>query len=152
MPGRPVAWVAGVVLVLEALGVVLVNALLAKVVDNQQMSLAGLDPEAMSSGAWVMGAIAALYLLACGVFLLRTALRDEAPGRVGRIVLISCAVVHGVLGALTVGLVGWPAFALMVVVLGLVVWVLIAYGPRDAPPAPPAPSVTAPSVAPPAAG
>lgn len=125
---RPVAWVAAVVLILEALGVVLVNALLAEVVDNQHMSLAGLASDAMSRGAWVMGVLAAVYLVVCGVILLRTALRNRAPGRIGRIVLISCAVVHGVLGALTVGLVGWLAFVAMVVVLGLLVWVLVAYG------------------------
>jgi hypothetical protein len=125
---RPVAWVAAVVLMVEALGVVLVNALLAEVVDNQHMSLAGLASKAMSRGAWVMGALAAVYLVVCGVILVRMALRNRAPGRVGRIVLISCAVVHGVLGALTVGLVGWLAFVVMVAVLGLLVWVLVAYG------------------------
>ncbi|MFJ4919779.1 hypothetical protein [Streptomyces sp. NPDC088725] len=133
---RPVAWVAAIVLLLEALGVVLVNALLARVVDNQQMSLAGLAASAMAVGAWVMGALAAFYLAVCGVLLLRAAVTNRAPGRVGRVVLISCAVAHGVLGALTVGLAGWPAFAFMMVVLGLVVWVLVAYGPREAAPAP----------------
>ncbi|KIF79170.1 membrane protein [Streptomyces sp. 150FB] len=128
MARRPVAWVAAVVLVLEALGVVLVNALLAEVVDNQHMSLAGLASNAMSRGAWVLGVLAAVYLVVCGVFLVRMALRNRAPGRVGRIVLISCAVVHGVLGALAVGLLGWLAFVAMVVVLALLVWVLVAYG------------------------
>lgn len=128
---RPVAWVAAVVLILEAVGVVLVNALLAQVVDNQHMSLAGLASNAMSRGAWVMGGLAAVYLLVCGVMLVRMALLNRAPGRVGRIVLIGCAVVHGVLGALTVGLVGWLAFVAMVAVLGLLVWVLVAYGPGE---------------------
>lgn len=133
MPRKPVAWVAATVLLAEALGVVLVNALLATVVDNQQMSLAGVDPGAMSLGAWVMGALAALYLVVCAVILLRTAIRDRAPGRVGRITLIVCAVVHGVLGALTVGLIGWAAFAFMMVVLALLVLVLVGYGPKPAP-------------------
>lgn len=133
MSRKPVAWVAAAVLLAEALGVVLVNALLATVVDNQQMSLAGVDPGAMSLGAWVMGAIAALYLVVCAVILLRTAVRDSAPGRVGRITLTVCAVVHGVLGALTVGLIGWAAFAFMMVVLALLVLVLVGYAPKPAP-------------------
>jgi preprotein translocase subunit SecG len=37
-------------------------------------------------------------------------------------------VVHGVLGALTVGLIGWAAFVFMMVVLGLIVLTLVAYG------------------------
>ncbi|MFE7390471.1 hypothetical protein [Streptomyces sp. NPDC057582] len=125
---RPVAFVAAIVLFVEAAGMVLVNGILATVVDNQEMSLAGLDPAAMSAGAWAMGGVAGLYLLLCGLVLLLTGIRDRAPGRVGRFTLISCAVVHGVLGALTVGLVGWAAFAFMMVVLGLIVLTLVAYG------------------------
>jgi MFS family permease len=125
----PVAWAAAIVLVVEAVGFVFVNGVLATVVHNQQMSLAGLDPDAMSAGTWGLGGVTALYLLVCAVIMLRTALRGRAPGRVGRPVLITCAVVHGVLGALTVGLVGWTAFALMMVVMGLIVLVLV--GPSD---------------------
>lgn len=125
---RPVAFVAAIVLFGEAAGMVLVNGIMATVVDNQEMSLAGLDPAAMSAGAWVMGGVAGLYLVLCGLVLLLTGIRDRAPGRVGRAALISCAVVHGVLGALTVGLVGWAAFAFMMVVLGLIVLTLVAYG------------------------
>ncbi|MET9477720.1 hypothetical protein [Streptomyces sp. NPDC002922] len=125
---RPVAFVAAIVLFGEAAGMVLVNGILATVVDNQEMSLAGLDPAAMSAGAWVMGGVAGLYLVLCGLVLLRTGIRDRAPGRVGRAALIGCAVVHGVLGALTVGLIGWAAFVFMMVVLGLIVLTLVAYG------------------------
>ncbi|MFF3061424.1 hypothetical protein [Streptomyces sp. NPDC057909] len=125
---RPVAFVAAIVLFGEAAGMVLVNGILATVVDNQEMSLAGLDPAAMSAGAWVMGGVAGLYLVLCGLVLLLTGIRDRAPGRVGRAALISCAVVHGVLGALTVGLIGWAAFVFMMVVLGLIVLTLVAYG------------------------
>lgn len=125
---RPVAFVAAIVLLGEAVGMVLLNGILATVVDNQQMSLAGLDPAAMSTGAWVMGGVAGLYLLLCGLVLLLTGIRDRIPGRVGRIALISCAVLHGVLGALTVGLVGWAAFAFMMVVLAMIVLTLVAYG------------------------
>ncbi|MET4648092.1 CHASE2 domain-containing sensor protein [Streptomyces atratus] len=128
MVRRPVAFVAAIVLFGEAAGMVLVNGIMATVVDNQEMSLAGLDPAAMSAGAWVMGGVAGVYLVLCGLVLLLTGIRDRAPGRVGRAALISCAVVHGVLGALTVGLIGWAAFVFMMVVLGLIVLTLVAYG------------------------
>ncbi len=130
---RPVALVAAVVLILEALGFVLLNWILSIVVDHQQMSLAGLKPGAMSVGAWAGGIFFGLYLAFCAVLLARTALRDRAPGGFTRIVLITCAVVHGLLGAFAVGLVGWPAFALMMVVLAMIVLTLVAYGePKDA--------------------
>ncbi|MFJ6010753.1 hypothetical protein [Streptomyces sp. NPDC092952] len=125
---RPVAVVAALVLFAEAVGVVLINSILATVVENQDMSLAGADPAVMSRSTWAMGGGAGCYLLLCGVFLLLAGVRDRAPGRFARVLLILCAVVHGVLGALTVGLVGWGAFAFMMVVLGLIVLTLVAYG------------------------
>lgn len=131
MVRRPVAFVTAIVLFVEAVGIVVVNGILATVVKNQDMSLAGLEPAAMSTGTWVMGGVFGLYLLLCGLALLLTGIRDRAPGRIGRIALITCAVVHGVLGALTVGLVGWAAFACLMVVLGLIVLTLVAYGPED---------------------
>lgn len=132
MARRPVAWVAAIMLLLEAIAIVFVNGVLATVVANQQMSLAGLDPSAMSAGTWVMGGVFGCYLVLCAAILVRTALRGRAPGRFGRMVLIICAVVHGVLGAVTVGLVGWTAFVFMMVMLGLIVLVLLAYE-REAP-------------------
>ncbi|MGW6746380.1 hypothetical protein ACWGDX_37550 [Streptomyces sp. NPDC055025] len=126
---RPVAWVAAIVLLLEAIGVVFVNGVLATVVDNQRMSLAGIDPGAMSTGTWVTGGVLGLGLVLCAAVLVRTAVRDRAPGRTGRFALTVCAVVHAVLGALSVGLLGWTAFAFMMVVLGMLVLVLVAYGP-----------------------
>ncbi|MGW1374941.1 hypothetical protein ACWD6P_11805 [Streptomyces sp. NPDC002446] len=128
MARRPVAWAAAVVLVLEACGIVLLNWILSIVVDRQQMSLAGLQPRAMSTGSWVAGALFGLYLLFCAAVLIRTAVCDRAPGGFARIALISAAVVHGVLGAFSVGLVGWVAFLAMTAVLGLLVLVLVAYG------------------------
>ncbi|GAA1309361.1 hypothetical protein GCM10009647_031520 [Streptomyces sanglieri] len=127
---RPVAFVAAIVLFVEAVGIVLINGILATVVKNQTMSLAGMDPAVMSNGTWAMGGVFGLYLLLCGLLLLLAGIRDRAPGRFARIVLIVCAVVHAVLGALTVGLVGWTAFASMMVVLGLIVLTLVAYGTR----------------------
>lgn len=156
MVRRPVAWVAAIVLLVEAVGFVFVNGLMATVVDNQQMSLAGLDPDAMSTGAWSAGGALGLYLLVCAALLVRAGTTDRGFGRVAKPVLISCAVLHGVLGALAVGLVGWTAFLFMMVVLGLLVLTLVAYGePRepaakapDAPEAPgTAPAETGPSAA-----
>ncbi|MEU3709160.1 hypothetical protein [Streptomyces catenulae] len=134
MARRPVAVVAAVVLILEAGGIVLLNWILSIVVDRQQMSLAGLEPGAMTTGALVAGVLAALYLLVCAAVLLRTALRDRPPGLLARIALIACVVVHAVLGAFSVGMVGWPAFAALMVVLALLVLTLVAYEERPAAP------------------
>lgn len=124
---RPVAWVGAIVLLVEAVGIALLNWFLGLVVNKQDMSLAGLDPHAMSVSTWIAGAVFGLYLALCGVIMANSAIRDRAPGRFGRILLISAAVVHGLLGAFSVGLVGWPAFAFMMVVLGLIVLTLVAY-------------------------
>ncbi|MET9531265.1 MULTISPECIES: hypothetical protein [unclassified Streptomyces] len=132
MARRPVALVAAIVLFLEAFGIAFVNLILGKVAHNQNMSLAGLEPSAISTGSWVAGGVFGAYLLLCAFFPLRAGITDRAPGRFGRILLITCAVVHGVLGALTLGLVGWPAFVAMIVVLGLIVLTLVAYE-RDRP-------------------
>lgn len=127
MARRPVAVVAAVVLVVEAAGIALLNWILGLMVDRQEMSMGGMDPDAMTVGTWVMGGVFGLYLLGCAAVLLRAAVRDRAPGRFARTALISCAVIHGVLGALSVGLVGWAAFAGLMVVLGLIVLSLLAY-------------------------
>ncbi|MFF5769097.1 hypothetical protein ACFY8V_02805 [Streptomyces californicus] len=127
---RGVAIVTALVLFGEAVGIVLINAVLATITENQNMSLAGMDPEAMTTGTWVMGGVSGLLLALCGVIALLAGVRDRSPGRLGRIVLIGCAVVHGVLGAVTVGLIGWSAFAFMMAVLALLVFTLLAYGPE----------------------
>jgi MFS family permease len=133
-----------VVLVLEALAIAFVNWILGLAVRHQKMSLGGLDPDAMAAGSWAGGGIFALFLIACAVLVARIALHDRMSGRVGRIVLIVCAVVHGVLGAIVVGLVGWYAFVVLMLVLGLLVGTLLLYAPEDrgdapaaTPPAPP---------------
>jgi hypothetical protein len=130
---RPVAAVTAVILVVEAFGVVAAQLFLSLVVDDQNMSLAGLDPDVMSKGSVVGGIFAGLFLLLCAYALLRTAIRDRGPGTFLRVVLIIAAVVHGVLGAVTVGLVGWLAFLFMMIVLALIVYSLVAYGaePRE---------------------
>jgi hypothetical protein len=78
---RPVAAVAAVTLMLEAVGIGLLNWILGLVVDRQRMSLGGMDTDAMSVGTWIGGGVFGVYLLLCGVVLLRMALRDRAPGR-----------------------------------------------------------------------
>lgn len=144
---RGTAIAAAVVLVLEAIAIAFVNWILGLAVHHQNMSVAGLDPDAMAVGSWVAGGVFALYLLLCAWLVARIAHRQEMVGRFGRIVLIVCAVVHGVLGAVVVGLVGWWAFAALMVVLGLLVGTLVLYAPEDEPGAaapqgpPPAPPV-----------
>ncbi|MFW3461743.1 hypothetical protein [Streptomyces sp. 058-1L] len=130
---RAVAIVTALVLFGEAVGIFAINAVLATVTENQNMSLAGMDPKAMSTGTWVLGGVSAVLLIGCGLIPLLAGVRDRSPGRFGRITLIGCAVVHGVLGAVTVGLVGWSAFAFMMVVLALLVFTLLSYGPKDRP-------------------
>lgn len=132
MARRSVAALGAAVLALEAIGIVLLHVFLGMVVDDQQMSLAGLQPRAMTLAAVVAGALFGVFLLLCAVVLTRTALRDRPPGRFPRLLLIGVAVVHGLLGALAVGLVGWAAFAFMMLVLGLLVWSLVSYGPDGA--------------------
>ncbi|MER5555052.1 hypothetical protein ABT001_25840 [Streptomyces sp. NPDC002793] len=125
------AFVTAVVLLVEAVGIVVVNGVLATVAGNQSMSLAGLDPDAMVTGTWVMGAVSGVLLVLCALIPLLAGIRDRAPGRFARIALIGCAVVHGVLGAVAVGLLGWTAFAFLMVVLALIVLTLVAYDPRE---------------------
>ncbi|MBA2808575.1 hypothetical protein E0500_014505 [Streptomyces sp. KM273126] len=139
---RPVAMVAAIVLFVEAGAVAWLNWFLGIVVDRQDMSLAGLDPDAMSTSSKAGGLVFGLYFALCGLSALLVALRGRPATGVRRVLLISAAVVHGLLGAFAVGLVGWGAFTFMMVVLGLVLLTLMAddrqTGPADA--------VTSPSV------
>jgi hypothetical protein len=130
---RPVAWILALVLFVEALGVAALNWFLGIVVDRQDMSLAGLDPDAMSVSSKVGGIVFGLYFALCGVVALLVALRDRAPAGFGRVLLISVAVVHGLLAAFAWGLVGPGAFVSLVVVLGLVVLLLMTYDRLEAP-------------------
>ncbi len=124
---RPVAAVAAGVLVIEAAVVAFVNLMLGLAVKRQSMSLGGLAPTAMSTGAFVAAAVFGLYLLACAAIAVRAAIVDRAPGRFARIALVVCAVAHCVLGAVVVGMVGWLAFVAMMVGLGLIVATLVLY-------------------------
>ncbi|MBP2584324.1 hypothetical protein J3A78_004802 [Streptomyces sp. PvR006] len=131
MARRPIALVTATVLFLEAPGIVAINAVMARFVKIQTMSLDGMDPDAMYTGTWALGIASGVALALCGLVALLAGVRDRRPGRVGRGLLIGCAIVHGVLGAVTVGLVGWGAFAFMMLVLGLIVLTLVAYGKGD---------------------
>ncbi|MET9603688.1 hypothetical protein ABZZ17_01335 [Streptomyces sp. NPDC006512] len=142
---RFVAGLAAVVLVAEAALLVLVHLVLGRTTANQSMSIAGSDPELMSTATYVMGAGIGAFLLLCAVLLAVAAVRDLPPGRFARVVLVVAAVVHGLLGTLSVGLSGWTVFAALMLVLCLLVLSLILYaapaadasdGPPQAPPAP----------------
>ncbi|MET9418876.1 hypothetical protein ABZY03_32745 [Streptomyces klenkii] len=128
---RSVAGLTALALAAEGLGIALINWILGVIVRRQRMSLAGSDPGLMSLAAWIAGGLFALYLLGCAFVALRAALRDRPPRTAARILLVTCGVVHGLLGAFCVALVGWGAFAAVMAVLALVVCTLLAYDPAD---------------------
>ncbi|MFD4377626.1 hypothetical protein [Streptomyces sp. NPDC058486] len=136
MARRPIALVTGAVLLAEAPAIVGLNAIMARFVEIQSMSLDGLDPDHMVTGTWALGIGSGLALALCAAVALLAGVRDRRPGRFGRGLLIGCAVVHGVLGAVAVGLIGWGAFAFLMTVVGLVVLTLVAYGKEAGAPAP----------------
>ncbi|WP_406124304.1 hypothetical protein OIE52_32225 [Streptomyces canus] len=130
---RPVAWVVAVVLFVEALGVAMLNWLMGNLVDAQNMSLAGLDPDAMSMSSKIGGVVFGLYFALCALVALLVAVRDREPAGLGRVLLISAAVVHGLLAAVAWALIGRPQFIFMIVMLGLIVLVLVTYDGRRGP-------------------
>ncbi|WP_251094671.1 MULTISPECIES: hypothetical protein [unclassified Streptomyces] len=136
MVRRPVAWVVAIVLLAEAVFIAALNWFLGVVVDRQDMSLAGLDPDVMATSSKVGGVVFGLYFAFCALVALLVAIRNRAPAGFGRVLLVSAAVVHGLLGAFAWGLVGWTAFLAMVAVLGLIVLLLMTYdragGPESA--------------------
>ncbi|MFE9563385.1 hypothetical protein ACFYM0_20005 [Streptomyces sp. NPDC006487] len=126
------AGVTVVVLVVEAAVLGFVHLVLGRTTENQSMSIAGADPDVMSKATYALGAGMAVFLLACALFLLVAAARDQALGAFARVLLISAAVTHGLLGALVVGLVGWGAFAVMMLILCLLVLSLTLYAAKGA--------------------
>ncbi|MGW7104187.1 hypothetical protein [Streptomyces sp. NPDC054838] len=135
---RLVAGLAATVLVVEAAVLVLVHVVLGKTTQSQSMSIAGSDPGLMAGATYGLGAVMGAFLLFCAVLLAVTAVRDRAPGRFARVVLVTGAVTHAVLGALALGLVGWGAFAVLMLILCLLVLTLVLYaGSEDAQDAPP---------------
>ncbi|MEU6356923.1 hypothetical protein ABZ896_47785 [Streptomyces sp. NPDC047072] len=130
---RPVAWIVAVVLFVEALGVAVLNWTLGNLVDAQNMSLAGLDPDAMSLSSKIGGIVFGLYFALCGLVAVLVAVRDRQPAGLGRVLLISAAVVHGLLGAVAWAMIGRPQFAFMIVMLALIVLLLVTYDGRRGP-------------------
>lgn len=126
------AGATAVVLVVEAAVLGFVHLVLGRTTANQSMSIAGADPDVMSKATYALGAGMAAFLLACAVFLVMSAVRDRAPGTFARVLLVSAAVTHAVLGALVVGLVGWGAFAAMMLILCLLVLSLTLYAAKGA--------------------
>ncbi|MFS4110123.1 hypothetical protein [Streptomyces sp. PD-S100-1] len=152
MVRRPVAWVVAVVLFAEALGVAALNWILGEVVHRQRMSLAGTDPDVVSTSSKVGAVVFGLYFAVCGLVALLVAIRGRRPAGLGRILLISAAVVHGVLAAVSWGLVGWQAFVFLIVALALIVLLLMTYdvveGPAGAIPSDAGPQDGGPGTAP----
>lgn len=126
------AGATAVVLVVEAAVLGFVHLVLGRTTANQSMSIAGADPDVMSKATYALGLGMAVFLLACAVFLVVAAARDRAPGGFARVLLVSAAVTHGLLGALVVGLVGWGAFAVMMLILCLLVLSLTLYAAKGA--------------------
>lgn len=123
-------------LVLEALFFAGVGLLLGLAVRDQHMSLGGLSSDAMAGGAWIGMGLLAAFLVVVALVLARTAWSGAAMGRPTRILLIVCAVLHGVLAAVLLALSGVVAFLAMLVMVALLVFVLLipSAGPTDAMP------------------
>ncbi|WP_309144275.1 hypothetical protein [Streptomyces sp. BR123] len=128
---RLVAGLAAAALAAEGVLLALVHFVLGRTTHNQSMSIAGSDPEVMAVGTYVLGAALGGFLLLCAVLLAVAAVRDRAPGRFARVVLITAAVAHGLLGALAVSAVGWGAFAVTMAILCLIVLALTLHPARD---------------------
>ncbi|MFD7626118.1 hypothetical protein ACFV7Q_08715 [Streptomyces sp. NPDC059851] len=128
---RIVAGLAAAALAAEGVLLALVHFVLGRTTRNQSMSIAGSDPEVMAVATYVLGAVIGGFLLLCAVLLAVAAVRDRAPGRFVRAVLIAAAVAHGLLGALAVSAVGWGAFAATMVILCLIVLSLTLHPARS---------------------
>jgi hypothetical protein len=115
---------AALLLAVEALVTGLLAVVLGLAVKAQNMSLGGMSPQRMALGAWVGLGLLAGFLLLVAVVLAFTAVRRRAMGRPTRILLIVCAVLHGVLAALALALSGTLAFVVLVTTLGFVVLVI----------------------------
>ncbi|MGW2825423.1 hypothetical protein ACWC24_31115 [Streptomyces sp. NPDC001443] len=130
---RPVAWLLAVVLFMEAFGIAALNWFLGVAADRQNIMVGGLDLGAMSTATKIGGIVFGLYFASCGVAALLVGVRNRPPAGLGRILLISAAVVHGLLGAVAWALLGRNVFAFMVVVLALIVLLLMTYDRQEGP-------------------
>lgn len=124
----------------------LLQWILGLVADRQEMSVGGVSATTISVSAWVGGAVLAAFLLLCGVLLARVSMTDRPPRRLARVVLVGGAVLHAVFGALAVGLVGWSAFAGLMVVFTLIVLTLTLYPDPAYPALPGAAAASGPEV------
>jgi len=131
---RWTAVATAVLLVLEALVSGLVGYLLGALVTRQNMSFGGLAPRAMAVGAWAGAGVFAVFLLLVAVVVARTGLRDRSMGQPTRILLIVCAVVHGLFAAVLLALSGVTAF--VVAALTLTLLVLLLFLPDGSAPSP----------------
>ncbi|WP_189130420.1 hypothetical protein [Wenjunlia tyrosinilytica] len=124
---------AAVLLLLEAVAIAAVNWVMGIVVDHQNMSLGGADPDLMSLGTWIAGGVFGLFLVAICVRLFLAAFRERALGRLGRALVITGIFVNAVVGMIAVGIIGWEVFAFAMVELGLLVLSLMVAGEDEAP-------------------
>jgi hypothetical protein len=123
-----------VLLMVEGLVSGLLGYLLGATVTKQNMSFGGLAPSAMAAGAWSGLGLLAVFLLVVAAVVAGTGLRDRSMGRPTRILLIVCAVLHGLLAAMLLALSGVTAFAVAAVTLTLLV--LLLFLPDEPGPAP----------------
>lgn len=136
MVRRLVAGLGALALAAEAAVLVLVHIVLGKTTANQSMSIVSADPDVMSKATYGLGAAMGAFLLLCAALLALTALRDRAPGRFARFVIVAAALTHVLLGALAAALVGWGAFAATMLILCLLVLTLTLYAGDRAGPGP----------------
>jgi len=131
---RWTAVAVAVLLIVEALVSGLLGYVLGTAVTRQNMSLGGLAPKAMATGAWVGLGLLGVFLLLSGAVVAHMGLRARSMGRATRILLIVCAVLHGVLAALLLALSGVAAF--LVTALTLTLLVLLLFQPDEPGPLP----------------
>ncbi|WP_055587929.1 hypothetical protein [Peterkaempfera griseoplana] len=131
---RAVLIATAALLAVEALAFALVGLVLGLAVRKQQMSVGGLSPDAMAIGAWAGQGALAVFLLVCAVVAARAGWLGPGPrhaggqrgaGRIARGLLIGCAVLHGLLGAVLLGLSGWLVFTGLMLVLAVLVLALL---------------------------
>ncbi|WP_424212112.1 hypothetical protein ACN20G_08395 [Streptomyces sp. BI20] len=127
MSRRLVAALTAPVLAIEAVVLAFVHLVLGRTTASQSMSVAGLDPTLMATGAYALGAGLAGFLLIGTVVTAAIAVRDRPPGAFPRVLLIALVLTHLVLGVLAAALVGWIAFGALMGVLCLLVLLLTLY-------------------------
>jgi len=125
--------VAAVLLIVQGLVLGLVGVILGAAVNQQNMSLAGLNPHAMALGAWIGEGLLGLVFVVTGVLVARAAARGAEAGTPTRILLLITAVVTGVLAAAMLALSGWPLFVLLIVLLAVFVMAILMLRDEDAP-------------------